>query len=97
MIPEYLTVPHWYYVGVRVANIQEEDALRRRLGISKEPSIGYQGGSCTSVRISLRCGVEYESLTSGSEIALELPFLEDHLVIRLCYVREVEVRLRDQK
>jgi hypothetical protein len=87
VFPDYLTIPDWYYMRVRVANIHQEDALWGRLSIPKEPSIGYQSGSCTSMSTSIFCRVGSESLTGGSEIALKLPFLEDHLVVRLCYVR----------
>lgn len=36
-------------------------------------------------------------LTSGPIVACELPFLEDHLIIRLCDIRQIEVWLGNQE
>lgn len=48
-----------------------------------------KGISVSPARYALR-------LTSTSEIALKLKFLKDHLVVRFCYVGEVEIGLSDQ-
>lgn len=46
--------------------------------------------------ISVTPGRHALQLTGTSEIALKLKFLEDHLVVRFCYVGEVEIGLSDQ-
>lgn len=46
--------------------------------------------------ISVTLGRYALQLTGASEIALKLKFLKDHLVVRFCYVGEVEIRLGDQ-
>jgi hypothetical protein len=35
-------------------------------------------------------------LTGAAKVAVELPFFEDHLIIGLCYVWQIEVWLCDQ-
>jgi hypothetical protein len=107
MLPYDLTVSHWDNVTCGVSYIADDHTCRRNIGVvTEQTAVRYQSGSWLSAMSTVREGrpsvllgfsSQARRLTSTPEVTLEFPFFKYHLIIRLCYVREVEVRLSDQQ
>ena len=96
MLPDDLAITEGYNVRIGVSHVNDQHALWRSFRLAEESSIRNQRGGYVTIQLRIPT-MRVWKLTRTAKVRRKLPFLEDHLVIRLCDVWQVEIRLRDQE